>query len=320
MDRTPPTEVRRALRQEVGFGCPVAGCRQAFLTWHHFDPPWNMEQHHRPEGMIALCRQHHDAADRGVYSCGDLRNLKQSLSNSHPAIANLPWSKQEFLIRLGGCYTGGTAVAIALAGERAVWLRRGDNGHLLLSFQLLAADGSILALMEDNMFEADPKRLYDLEASTGGTRLKFWLSRRNIGLELTFERVTMGELSNMLEADRLLASPPLELLHTADNQEVDPDSKPKSNSAWFQELPSFQRLPEALRDSILSKDPTGTFVKRWVSNHCLDDEQRVPLLNFEKLVFFRGSKRVEIRNGIVTEGLGIKYSAGFHSGVAAFNL
>ena len=43
----------RTLRREVGFGCPV--CRSPFLTWHHFDPPYHVEEHWRHEGMIALC-------------------------------------------------------------------------------------------------------------------------------------------------------------------------------------------------------------------------------------------------------------------------
>ena len=202
MDRTPPAQIRQTLRQEVGFGCPVDGCRQAFLTWHHFDPPWNVEQHHRPEGMIALCRQHHDAADRGVYSQDELRHFKKSVITALPVVAEFPWSKHQLLIRLCGCYLGGTTVAVALAGEPAIWLRRTNEGLLLLSFKLKAADNSILAEMEDNMFEADPSLLHNLEVNTGGTKLKFWLSPRNIGLKLSFKRITIDELSIALETDR----------------------------------------------------------------------------------------------------------------------
>ena len=57
MNRTPPKKVIQTLRQEVGFGCPVPNCGNPYLEWHHFDPPWSIENHHRPEGMIALCTQ-----------------------------------------------------------------------------------------------------------------------------------------------------------------------------------------------------------------------------------------------------------------------
>jgi hypothetical protein len=42
-----------ALRREVNLGCPVAGCGSPFLTWHHFDPPWKLEHHHRPDEFRA---------------------------------------------------------------------------------------------------------------------------------------------------------------------------------------------------------------------------------------------------------------------------
>jgi hypothetical protein len=54
--RTPPIAVRRKLRQEVGFACPVPDCGSPYLTWHHFDPPWHVTPQHEPAGMIALCK------------------------------------------------------------------------------------------------------------------------------------------------------------------------------------------------------------------------------------------------------------------------
>jgi len=63
VNRTPPAAVRRELRREVGFGCPIPDCGIPYLTWHHFDPEWRVEEHHRPEGMIALCLTHAGLAD-----------------------------------------------------------------------------------------------------------------------------------------------------------------------------------------------------------------------------------------------------------------
>src|ERR1700733_8062410 len=78
MNRTPPTAVRRELRREVGFGCPIAGCGIPYLTWHHFDPEWRIEEHHRPEGLIALCLTHAGHADGGAYERDYLKSLKQA--------------------------------------------------------------------------------------------------------------------------------------------------------------------------------------------------------------------------------------------------
>src|SRR5690349_17637133 len=108
LDRTPPAGVRRTLRTEVGFGCPIADCRKPFLTWHHFDPPWRERQHHDPAGMIALCREHHDAAEK-LFSKDELRALKQAGLSVEDVKARFPWAKRSILVRLGGVYCGGTS-------------------------------------------------------------------------------------------------------------------------------------------------------------------------------------------------------------------
>ena len=77
MDRTPPMEVRKLLRREVGFGCPVLNCGNPYLSWHHFGPPWREKQHHDPNGMIALCVEHHAKADAGTYTKEQLHSYKQ---------------------------------------------------------------------------------------------------------------------------------------------------------------------------------------------------------------------------------------------------
>ena len=300
MHRTPPVEVRRALRQEVGFGCPVSGCHQAFLTWHHFDPPWNVEQHHRSEGMIALCQKHHAAADQGVYSRNELRNLKQSLTKAQTVTADLPWFKRESLIRLGGCYSGGEGVFVAVAGEPLVWLRRADNGLLLLTSKLKAADGSILADIEDNMFSANPACLRDLEVNISGTRLKFWLARRSIGLDLSFKRVTLSELSKNLEVDR-----------QRDEQAFNDRLQ---NDPWL------QQVSKGSRETHTYEDPIATGVKAWVNSYCLDDEQQVPLLNFENLVLHNRGQWVVVHNGITSSsGNTVSYSASFGNRHASFS-
>src|ERR1700704_1512180 len=76
MNRTPPAEVRRLLRKEVGFGCPVAGCDSPYLSWQHFEPPWEERQHHEPKGMVALCVLHHGQADARAFTVDQLRAFK----------------------------------------------------------------------------------------------------------------------------------------------------------------------------------------------------------------------------------------------------
>lgn len=101
----------RTLRREVGFGCPI--CRNPFLTWHHFDPPWHVEKHWRPEGIIALCLGCHASADGkgghpGAYSADELRRLKTSPRSLDDVKAQFfDWrDKENLLVRVGGLYSG----------------------------------------------------------------------------------------------------------------------------------------------------------------------------------------------------------------------
>lgn len=77
-NRYPNSKVREILRKEVGFGCPVKNCGSPYLTYHHFDPPWNKCKEHNPDGMIALCLSHHKEADHGAFSIAQLYELKKS--------------------------------------------------------------------------------------------------------------------------------------------------------------------------------------------------------------------------------------------------
>ena len=105
MTRKPPAKVRKQLRQEVGFRCPVEGCGNPYLTWHHFDPPWHVENHHRPEGMIALCLDHAAKADGGAFTDDQLRTLKKNgRQRAEEVRGQFDWMRRDLLAVVGGCF------------------------------------------------------------------------------------------------------------------------------------------------------------------------------------------------------------------------
>jgi len=73
-----PAEVKEILRKEVNFGCPIDGCGIPYLKYHHFDPEWKIENHNRPEGIIALCALHSDHADGNNFTKDQLREFKKN--------------------------------------------------------------------------------------------------------------------------------------------------------------------------------------------------------------------------------------------------
>lgn len=200
--RTPPHAVHQTLRQEVSYGCPVEGCRKPFLTWHHFDPPWSERQHHNPQGMLALCRTHHDFADRGGFLNGELRALKASQHSTDSITGHFPWAKRSLLTRLGGCYSGGSSAVLSVSKNPVIRVASDPSGQLSLSFILKAPDGEIVASMADNVFQSDPSSLHDLKCNASANSIKIWFAPKDIGLDLSFSRITIDELDSRLVSDR----------------------------------------------------------------------------------------------------------------------
>jgi len=148
MDRTPPAEVRRQLRAEVGFGCPVPGCGNPYLAYHHFDPPWSVEQHHNPEGMIALCGEHHPKADAGAFTIAQLREFKNRRADVVQGAFD--WRRQSLLAIVGGNLYFETPKIIVFRGSPLIWFDRDAYGDMLLSARMLSSSNEPRLWLDSN--------------------------------------------------------------------------------------------------------------------------------------------------------------------------
>jgi hypothetical protein len=152
MNRRPPVPVIRALRSEVGFGCPVEGCGSPYLEWHHFDPPWHVEQHHRPEGMIALCTAHHPMADGGAYTVEQLRAFKQNRVNAEAVRGRFAWLRNKLLAVIGGNFYYETNTILTIDGVDVIYFTRDDDGYLRLSVHMLSLLSEQRAILEESIW------------------------------------------------------------------------------------------------------------------------------------------------------------------------
>ncbi len=169
MNRTPPIEVRRRLRHEVGFGCPANECGNPYLEWHHFDPPWSEREHHDPAGMVALCGEHHSKADAGTYTADQLHAFKGN--RAALASGQFEWMRNDLLVVVGGNFYHETPIAVQRGEQPLVWLNRDDDGYLLLNLHMLTAGQEPRAMMQDNFWVALGSPT-DLECTPSGKRLK----------------------------------------------------------------------------------------------------------------------------------------------------
>ena len=273
--------------------------------------------------MIALCRAHHDAAEAGTFSQEELRQLKASPADQ-PATNYFPWAKRQFLVRLGGCYSGGAGTHVAIAGDPVVQLTRAHNGLLLLSTRLLSSDGRVILEIDENDLIVASEDLYDLEVNTGSTKLRAWLGERHLGVDLAFRRVSIDSLSQQLDHDRQRAESRIPKLEDLIAQFPD-DIKaivqsPSGLRGMLSSMPGLDRLPEHVREAFLSGDQVGTFVKRWAQERCMDEDGLIPMLDFDHLSLNSQGRHVEIHDGVGGQGPFIGYSAAFDNHSGAFNL
>lgn len=148
-----PRKVKEILRSEVGFGCPVKECGNPYLEYHHFDPPVSVRAHNNPEGMIALCAQHHKKADGGAYTNEQLHELKKDQANADFVKGDLEWLRRDLLAVVGGNYYYETSKIIVVDGFDLVSLVRDDEGYLRLNVNLLSLAKEDRVVIKDNSWE-----------------------------------------------------------------------------------------------------------------------------------------------------------------------
>lgn len=151
--RTPPAKVRKELRTEVGFGCPVPGCGNPYLEWHHFNPTWRESKHHNAQGMIALCAEHHAKADAGAYNVEQLLRYKENKVNASSVKGSFDWRRHKLLARVGGNFYYETPRILIIDGHDVVRLGRDEEGYLLLSIEMLSLTSEERIRLIDNCWE-----------------------------------------------------------------------------------------------------------------------------------------------------------------------
>ena len=205
----------------MGFGCPVRDCRDPFLSWHHFDPPWSESPHHNPEGMIALCVKHHQMADIGVWSKADLKEMKQRGLSADSITARFEWARPGHLVRIGGFYTDAettqASFSIMLPPD-LIRIETNRDDLQELSFRLHDASGKTLAGMRNNSFEAFPPRLFDIIVNPGGTKLKIKHTKSELVLDLWTSRVTLAEFDRLVTSDYMASKERLKRLNAKNPQ------------------------------------------------------------------------------------------------------
>ena len=298
MDRTPPATVKYQLREEVGFGCPVPGCRSPFLTWHHFDPKWSEHNHHNPEGMIALCDPHHKFADSGGWSKAELRQFKSAENTVDSVRGKLPWSRSSMLLRIGSTYMSESTGLLKVFGRPMFGLTRSKNGLLNLNYEVRDEKGQLLAKIVDNVIETGPVVPHDLSVSSSATKIVVRSAPKKPVLSLRFRRIEMPTLRELL---------------------FDDFKKTKRHDAKFLQLmkeygcdfiePTSLDIEREFEESSVTKQ-----VDAFARDTCLDDEGFVSLVDVLRVRMTYRRQVIDIGSRLKINGVEVTYGCNFEKG------
>mgnify|MGYP007059392549 CR=1 FL=1 len=273
MNRDPPLHVKRQLRKEVNYGCPVPGCGKPFLEWHHFDPPWHVRNHHDLSGVIALCTEHHPQADAGVFSVEQLRDFKRNPNNRELVCGKFEWMPENCIIRLGGNYAPDRC-RVSVGGEDVIRVEKSESEMNDVSFTLRDEAGVEFAKMAENVFTCDTSTVHDLAISSSANRIKIWHERRKVGFECHYSRKSIEDVEKLIQLDcEALKQPP----------------KPIENiPAFYEQLFEIDNYKkDGLAIGWRRRDPVGTYLRWHVIKHRGKDGQ-IPLLDFSYCRLFGG--------------------------------
>lgn len=192
VSRNIPADVKRILRKEVNYGCPIEFCGSPFLSYHHFSPPWHIENHHNPEGMVALCLHHHKAADNGAYTDKQLEECKSKpfLSGNDMLIGEIALKRENILFDVGGNYYLGASEIHLRKDEKLIWLEFDERGHIMINLEIKDKDGETIFSMINNDWIISTS-LKDIESPPAMKMVKFSDNEKNIRLSIEYKTYSL---------------------------------------------------------------------------------------------------------------------------------
>lgn len=182
MNRYPPKNIIKHLRDESNFMCSIKNCSVPYLEYHHFDPPWHVENHHNANGMIALCPIHHRQADGGAWTTKQFHELKKhnSVIDREEILGRFNYLRNEFMLYAGGnFYYKNRYAEIGLGKKRLVWFENVDEGFKALNIELFDQDQRTYFRVENNSWKI-AKHIKDVECPPNGKSLKVNFTNGNL--------------------------------------------------------------------------------------------------------------------------------------------
>jgi hypothetical protein len=190
--------VKKLLRKEVNFGCPVPGCGNPYLTYHHFDPPRRVREHNEPAGMIALCLDHAAKADGGAWTNDQLRRMKQA-----PFVTEKTKEQRYNYFRRNIVCSAGAIIypvkrILTVDNEPVIWFERDIEGYDRLNLLIRDSTGRVILQMENNDWIAYAKEIFDLICPPQGRELQIISKDRRTNFTIRFDQYSLFDFGRLM--------------------------------------------------------------------------------------------------------------------------
>lgn len=143
LSRDIPSEVKRAVRQNSGFGCVLCGL--SLYTYDHIDPPWAEAQAHMSDKICLLCPNHHERKNKGLLSMQEIKAAYQAPFAKTVGYSHDPefrTCQRPLELRLGNLVFNDPREVLRIGGELLLAVEDLGDGHIALSgrFSIELAD------------------------------------------------------------------------------------------------------------------------------------------------------------------------------------
>ena len=192
----------------MNFGCPIrfaeGGCGSPLLVYHHFDPPWQGNYVHNPDGMIALCPEHHAQADAGLWTQAQLRDFKRNPYVDDRLRVQWPWTPETLVARAGQTLVIGGGSPLRMGGRPVIAFRPVEIealGTKTIEFDsdIRDAAGEAWLRIENSYFDLRLERITDVKFLPSTREVHI---RRNdqSRMKLRLDRHTLEEFSDVMRS------------------------------------------------------------------------------------------------------------------------
>ncbi|WP_199506814.1 MULTISPECIES: HNH endonuclease signature motif containing protein [unclassified Psychrobacter] len=193
LSRTIPTEVKRTVRRQDGYGCVI--CGKMLVDYEHIDPLFCDALEHHPDHIALLCSEHHDEVTRRILP---KRIVKESKANPYckkRGFANSSYfpHPEDIKIKCGNSYFEDTKKIIEINGKPIIWIEE-EEGRVLFNAVFYDSEGNKIGYLNRNTFFA---LVGNCDVYAVASRIEARLKQGTINLTLDIKADGIVELKRL---------------------------------------------------------------------------------------------------------------------------